>query len=1042
MRIERRRTGGKLESLSFGEFVLDRANALLWRGQERVNLPPKPFAVLCHLVERAGALVTKDELLDAVWSNLHVTESSLSVSINALRLALGDDSKSPRFVETAPRRGYRFIAPVAVLAEPVATPEPQARRAEPLVQQTPRAAARAQWWVGREDALAEAERRFEQAEWGRRQILFVTGEGGLGKTTFVEMLARRLASRDVGVLVGRCIEHFGTDEAFLPLNEALADACAGQDGALVLSVLRERAPTWLAQLPGQIPGRDASALKSETFGASRERMIREFCELVEALGQTRPFLLVVEDLHWSDYATLDVLSRFAQRSQRAAAMVVATYRPVDVVVGGHPTRALHQELQIHGRCAEIALSALSLAEIERHLTLRLGSAELAHALAPTLRRRTGGHPLFVVSLVDYFLDRGEIVRVEGGFRLAPGKSVSQRGMPRDLSEMIERQIDALSVEDQRALEAASAVGAEFAAAAVAGALAKDGGETELIFEELARKAQIVAADGVAEWPDGTVSGRYAFRHALYQEAIHQRLSPGRRVLLHRQLGLTLERGFGARSAEIAAVLALHFEEGRDYARAVRYLADAADASTKRFSNQEAGAYLTRALGLVERLPPDEDRLAARLLLLNKRGWARRSAGDLAGSLVDLSVMNACAAEAGQTAAEVAGLMDLSRFSLYVDRSRCLELAREAARKAQTLDDPAMRAVVRGNCANLSLLLEGWSREQAQICHEAMRACADSKDPHVVLRRRSIDMVLQFLTSEYRACAECAQAAQGMAQAIGDVYLFAIYNMLESFALLYLGEWSRLNDGASAALAMSRRNANRQAAALSELSIAWLRAEALDYAGARAGALACVDPEIEKNPFNFFLIRNLLMRAAVGLGDYEEARRQLAAIEVKILGGAPMDTSFFPQHLDCLTRLALESGDLSGARRAASRQRDFAALQGERTYLALAHRALGEVEALEGDGEAAAREFDAGLALVEAAELPLAAWRLYFSAAEFFAGRGELSRAGDLRAKGRALVEALAAGLNEGDPSRAAFLEACGREARVGGRLNRESAREG
>jgi DNA-binding winged helix-turn-helix (wHTH) protein len=97
--------------LAFGQFRLDRANALLWRGQERVVLAPKPFEVLCCLVERPGELVTKDELFDAVWSDLHVSESSLTVAINALRSALGDDRQAPHYIETVTRRGYRFIAP-------------------------------------------------------------------------------------------------------------------------------------------------------------------------------------------------------------------------------------------------------------------------------------------------------------------------------------------------------------------------------------------------------------------------------------------------------------------------------------------------------------------------------------------------------------------------------------------------------------------------------------------------------------------------------------------------------------------------------------------------------------------------------------------------------------------------------------------------------------------------------------------------------------------------------------------------------------------
>ena len=113
MRVAAVRTG----ELAFGWFRLDRANALLWRGQDRVVLAPKPFELLCCLVERPGELVTKDELLDTVWSDLHVSESSLTVAMNALRSALGDDRLAPNYIETVTRRGYRFIASVHAIRQ-------------------------------------------------------------------------------------------------------------------------------------------------------------------------------------------------------------------------------------------------------------------------------------------------------------------------------------------------------------------------------------------------------------------------------------------------------------------------------------------------------------------------------------------------------------------------------------------------------------------------------------------------------------------------------------------------------------------------------------------------------------------------------------------------------------------------------------------------------------------------------------------------------------------------------------------------------------
>ena len=1025
--------GEKAGRLAFDEFLLDPANALLWRGQDRIALPPKPFGVLCYLVEHAGALATKDELLDAVWGNLHVTESSLSVSINALRLALGDDPKSPRFVETVTRRGYRFIAPVTVSS----AARPDARQVATAIAPASSAPPRPRWWAGRESALDAIHVWFEHAAAGERQVAFVTGESGIGKTTLTEMLVERLAGRPVGILTGCCVQHFGTDEAFLPLNEALAEGCLGPDGALVLDALRRHAPTWLAQLPGFVDDEDRAALQSEVFGASRERMLREFCELLEALSQTRPWIIILEDLHWSDYATLDVLSRFARRRQKAAVLILATYRPSDLLAPDHPLRAVHHELQIHGRCSELALDRLSEAEVEQYLALRFGPGDFARSLAPVVMRRTGGHPLFVVSLVDYFIDRGEIIAIDGVWRLAPGKTLSQEGMPRDLREMIARQIDRLPPDEQRLLEVASAIGVEFSAAAVAGGMNRDAADVEEACAELARKGHVLSADGVAEWPDGTVSGRYSFLHAFYQEVLYKRLAPGRRANLHRKLGDALERGYDARTSEIAAVLALHFEEGRDFERAVRYLAEAADSSTRRFANQEAAAYLTRALGLVDRMPGAENSLSMRLDLLHQRGWVLRAAGDLPGSFADIAVMASCAGEANRPLVEVNALLDLSRFCLYVDRSRCLEFARQALVKSEGLDDEVIRALAQGNNANLNLLLNGWRGEDAELCRRALATIAAADDPRIVLRRCSIECVLYYLTSDYRGCRDSAQLGQKMARTIGDVYYFVIFNLLEAFAYLHLGEWGLLRQSVTDALAMTQRNANHQAIVLCQLSLAFLETEALDYEGAKRRGEAALVRGVEANPFNFFLGRNLLAKAYLGLRDYDGAWSQFQLIRHKIeTEGVSMDSSIYPQYYYNLGEFWLEQGDLARARAQALQLYACAAEPKEQTYLALAQRQLGDVARLEGRSENAGAHLAQAIAIVEAAEAPLAAWRVYASATQFYEKSGETAKAAASQARCDEVVSALAAKLAENDPLRASLLANYMAEARRCDRVSR------
>src|SRR5207249_2186702 len=120
--------------------------------------------------------------------------------------------------------------------------------------------------------------------------------------------------------------------------------------------------------------------------------------------------------------------------------------------------------------------------------------------------------------------------------------------------------------------------------------------------ELARRKLFLQACGTEEWPDGTVATRYGFLHALYQEVLYERLPAGRRQRLHRQIGEQEEKGYGERVREIAAELAVHFEQGREYHKAIQYLQQASENAMRRSANQEAINLLSRGLGLLKALP--------------------------------------------------------------------------------------------------------------------------------------------------------------------------------------------------------------------------------------------------------------------------------------------------------------------------------------------------------------------------------------------------------------------------------------------------------
>src|SRR5438128_3536802 len=200
----------------FPPFRLDTVNQCLFRGdgvaEERMLLAPKAFDVLRYLVEHPGRLVAHEELLDALWPKTYVQPEVLKSHITAIRAVLGDDARKPMFIETMSRRGYRFIAPVT-----------EGASARGAVASRP-----AKILVGRDGALDQLRRCLgRMSSKGERQIVFVTGEPGIGKTAVADAFIDRAAdeSPDIRLARGQCIEGY-----YYPMLEVLAALCRGDSG--------------------------------------------------------------------------------------------------------------------------------------------------------------------------------------------------------------------------------------------------------------------------------------------------------------------------------------------------------------------------------------------------------------------------------------------------------------------------------------------------------------------------------------------------------------------------------------------------------------------------------------------------------------------------------------------------------------------------------------------------------------------------------------------------------------------------------------------
>ena len=188
------------------------------------------------------------------------------------------------------------------------------------------------------------------------------------------------------------------------------------------------------------------------------------------------------------------------------------------------------------------------------------------------------------------------------------------GVPDSIKQMIEKQVDHLDANEQRTLEAASVAGAEFSTLAVAAGLGEDRAQVEARCDELARQRQFIQDCGVQVLPNGEAVSRYGFIHALYQNVLYERVSASRRVQLHRRIGERGEELYGERAREIAAELAMHFERGRDYKQAAKYLQQAAENDIRRFAYREAVGLSRRGLELLERLPDTAERAQQELCL--------------------------------------------------------------------------------------------------------------------------------------------------------------------------------------------------------------------------------------------------------------------------------------------------------------------------------------------------------------------------------------------------------------------------------------------
>jgi DNA-binding CsgD family transcriptional regulator len=452
-------------------------------------------------------------------------------------------------------------------------------------------------FVGRSDELARLEGALAG---GAPRVLLLGGEAGIGKTRLLAEFTPRAQRAGARVLVGSCLPAGEGALPYAPVSQALRQ------------LVRELDPAALDHVIG--PGRAELARLVPDLGSSvpaeqpadehaRARLFERLLGVLERLAAERPLVLAVEDLHWADRSTLDLLSYLVANLAEAAVVLVATYRS-DELDRRHPLRPVLAELDRHPTVERLELGRLDHAELQGLLAGILGTAPPAPLLTSVLAR-SDGNPFFAEEL------------------LAAWSGSGQEGLSTTLHDLLAGRVDGLSGPAQQVLRVAAVAGRRVGHGLLAAACPlKEPVLLEALRDAVEHHVLIPDAGG----------GAYSFRHALLQEVVEADLLPGERSQLHAALARSLTAHpmlAGGTSAQIAAEVAVHWFESRELAQALPAAVAAGEAAEQALAFAEAKRHFDRALDLWDQVPDVAAGLPLdRAELLGRTAQAAYLAGDL------------------------------------------------------------------------------------------------------------------------------------------------------------------------------------------------------------------------------------------------------------------------------------------------------------------------------------------------------------------------------------------------------------------------------
>jgi len=592
-------------------------------------------------------------------------------------------------------------------------------------------------FVAREQELAELAAALATARSGAGQILFVIGEAGRGKTMLVQEFARQAQAADPELLIisGACNAYTGSGDPYLPFREALT-MLSGQvetrwAGGLIsteharrlweampltLPALVKHAPDLIGSfVPSNGVRQRAATLATPDAPWFNQLVLRERAEAgarvaqqpilaqysatLSAIARERPLVLILEDLHWVDAASSDLLFQLSREAAHSRMLIIGTYRPDEVAVSrgelAHPLAEMLSELKRqHG---DIWLDLGELAEADGRRFVEAYLDTQPNRLGPDFREalfaRTGGHALFTVELVREMQERGD-VRQDADGQWIDGPAINWNVLPARVEGAIEKRIQRLEKELQSILTIASVEGETFTAEVVARVQqVQERALIQRLSQELDKQHRLIVAHILA-WLGPQRLSLYRFRHQLFQQYVYQSLTEIEQVYLHEAVGSVLEALYGEQTEPIAVQLARHFERAGLTEKALTYLLQASKRAGRLSAYQEVITHVRKGLALLGRLPDTPERAQTELELQIALGNALMVTRGSAAMEVEQAHGRAWQLCQQVYARETSHIFPIlyGRLMHYMARGElqtALQLAQEFLQLAQRHQDPAI-----------------------------------------------------------------------------------------------------------------------------------------------------------------------------------------------------------------------------------------------------------------------------------------------------------------------------------------------------------------